>query len=141
MQVAVSTGDGATTHNKGLFARDTFQISVNQPGFYRSETDFVTARAEWTLGRGTLTDIAGWRHYDLRTRNDIDSSPVKIFESDLLAVSRFCFWQHMQRHEDAVSIANLSEDINLLHFKLDPGRYVRPLKSVQGSCLMEWTYH
>ena len=77
-----STGDGATTHNNGLFPRDTFDISVNQRGFYRSETGFVTARAEAALGPGKLTDIAGWRTSDLSTRNDIDSSPAKIFESD-----------------------------------------------------------
>lgn len=77
-----SSGDGATTHNNGLFPRDTFDISVNQRGFYRSEAGFVTAHGEAALGPGKLTDIAGWRSYDLGTRNDIDSSPAKIFESD-----------------------------------------------------------
>jgi iron complex outermembrane receptor protein len=39
-------------------------------------------RAEYELDTGVITNIAGWRKYKQRTRNDIDSSPVKIFESD-----------------------------------------------------------
>lgn len=79
---AESEGDGAPTHSNGLFARDTFQISVNQRGFHESESSFATLRAEIDLGAGTLTNIAGWRDYSLATRNDIDSTPVKLFESD-----------------------------------------------------------
>lgn len=79
---ADSSGDGATTHNNGLFARDTFEISVNQRGFYDSESALATLRADYELGSGRLTNIFGWRSYDLSTRNDIDSSPLPIFESD-----------------------------------------------------------
>jgi len=77
-----SSGDGATTHNNGQHARDNFEISVNQPGSYDSESGFFTARGDLELGPGTLTDLFGWRSYDLSTRNDIDSSPTKLFESD-----------------------------------------------------------
>lgn len=77
-----SAGDGAAGHNNGLFPRDSFDLSVNQPGFYKSESAFATLRAEYELGNGVLTDIFGWRDYNLATRNDIDSSPEKIFESD-----------------------------------------------------------
>ena len=77
-----ANGDGSPTHNNGLFARDTFQISVNERGFYDSENLFATVRAEYQLGAGTITNIFGWREYDLLTRNDIDSSPVPIFASD-----------------------------------------------------------
>ncbi len=75
-------GDGAVTHNNGQNARDSFDLSVNQPGFYRSEGTFALLRADYELGQGRLTNIFGWREYDLSTRNDIDSSPEKIFESD-----------------------------------------------------------
>jgi iron complex outermembrane receptor protein len=77
-----SSGDGATTHNNGQNARDRFDLSVNQRGFYDSEAAFVTAHGELELGPGKLTDIFGWRRYDLTTRNDIDSSPLTLFHSD-----------------------------------------------------------
>jgi len=77
-----SDGDGATAHNNGQHARDNFEISVDEPGFYHSRGGSAMLRAEWELGQGRLTNIFGWRDYDLRTRNDIDSSPVKIFHSD-----------------------------------------------------------
>jgi iron complex outermembrane receptor protein len=75
-------GDGATTHNNGQHARDSFDLSVNERGFYHSDSGFVTARGVLELGRGKLTDIFGWRSYDLTTRNDIDSSPLTLFHSD-----------------------------------------------------------
>jgi iron complex outermembrane receptor protein len=77
-----SHGDGAATHNNGLFPRDEFDLSIDQPGFYDSKNHFVVMRAEYELDTGVITNIAGWRKYRQRTRNDIDSSPVKIFESD-----------------------------------------------------------
>lgn len=77
-----ANGDGAPTHNNGLFGRDNFAISVNQRGFHDSENGFVSLRGEVELGRGTITNIFGWRKYDLATRNDIDSTPTPIFESD-----------------------------------------------------------
>ena len=77
-----SSGDGSPSHNNGLFARDTFEISLDEPGFYRSENGLVTVRAQLDLGEGRLTNIFGWRSYDLATRNDIDSSPAPIFASD-----------------------------------------------------------
>jgi iron complex outermembrane receptor protein len=77
-----SSGEGATTHNNGQNARDRFDLWVNQRGFYDSEGAFVTARGELSLGPGKLTDIFGWRRYDLSTRNDIDSSPQTLFHSD-----------------------------------------------------------
>jgi iron complex outermembrane receptor protein len=77
-----SDGDGAATHNNGQFERDEFDLSINQPGFYFSKNRFAVLRAEYELDTGVITNIAGWRKYGQRTRNDIDSSPVKLFESD-----------------------------------------------------------
>ncbi|MCW1401293.1 TonB-dependent receptor [Novosphingobium sp. MW5] len=77
-----SDGDGAPTHNNGQNARDSFSLSINEPGYHHSNSRFVTARAEYDAGPGTLTSVFGWRKYDLSTRNDIDSSPVTIFHSD-----------------------------------------------------------
>lgn len=77
-----SFGDGAPGHNNGLFARDTFEISVNERGSNDSENLFASLRTEYELGAGQLTNIFGWRQYDQVTRNDIDSSPDPIFASD-----------------------------------------------------------
>ena len=77
-----SHGQGATTHNNGLFGRDTFEISVNEEGFYRSRNKFAVLRADYELDIGVITNIAGWRDYALHTRNDIDSTPVSLFHSD-----------------------------------------------------------
>ncbi|RIV89825.1 TonB-dependent receptor [Aurantiacibacter xanthus] len=78
------TGDGAAGHNNGLFPRDTFDLSLDERGFHDSETGFAVVRAELELGEGKLTNIFGWRSYDISTRNDIDSSPNPIFSSDTL---------------------------------------------------------
>ncbi len=77
-----SSGDGATTHNNGQHARDSFSLAVDERGFYRSESGFAVLRADLEVGAGRLTNIAGWRDYDLSTRNDIDSSSETIFHSD-----------------------------------------------------------
>lgn len=77
-----SHGDGAATHNNGQNARSAFDLSVNQEGFYRSETGFAVLRADYELDVGVITNVFGWRDYKLSTRNDIDSSPETIFESD-----------------------------------------------------------
>lgn len=77
-----SFGDGASGHNNGLFARDTFEIGLDETGFYQSSTGFVTLRGEFALGAGKLTNIFGWREYHLATRNDIDSTPDPLFSSD-----------------------------------------------------------
>lgn len=79
---ANSEGDGAPTHSNGLFARDTFEVSVNQRGFHDSDNIAVSLRTEVEIGNGLLTNITGWRDYRLETRNDIDSTPTKLFESD-----------------------------------------------------------
>lgn len=77
-----SSGDGAATHNNGQHPRDSFELAVDEPGFYRSEAAFAMLRADYELGAGVLTNVFGWRDYDLATRNDIDSSPLTLFHSD-----------------------------------------------------------
>ena len=76
------TGDGAPAQNHGLFDRDSFDLALDNPGFIRARSRFMMARLDWTLGPGTLTDIAGWRHYSHATGNDIDASPQFLFHSN-----------------------------------------------------------
>lgn len=77
-----SDGDGAPTHNNGQNARDRFDLSINEEGYHHSLARFAVLRAEYETGAGRIVNVAGWRKYDLRTRNDIDSSPLTIFHSD-----------------------------------------------------------
>lgn len=75
-------GDGAPGHNNGLFPRDSFALAIDEEGFYHSRGKSAVVRGEYALDNGVITSISGWRSYDLRTRNDIDSSPRAIFHSD-----------------------------------------------------------
>lgn len=76
-----SRGDGAITQNHGLFARNTFDLSVNNEGFYDVRAWFGSLRADYELGEGKITSIFGYRHYRQSTDNDIDSSPLTLFHS------------------------------------------------------------
>jgi iron complex outermembrane receptor protein len=75
------SGDGATTQDHGLFSRDSFDLSVDNPGYIHGKSRFATVKVDWQVGPGTLTDIAGWRHYSHQTSNDIDSTPQPLFNS------------------------------------------------------------
>lgn len=76
-----SRGDGAVTQNHGLFSRDSFDVSINNEGFYDVRAWFGTLRADYELGQGKLTNIFGYRHYTQSTDNDIDSTPLTLFHS------------------------------------------------------------
>lgn len=77
-----SDGDGAPTHNNGQNPRDRFDLSLNEEGYHHSLSRFAVLRAVYDTGSGQIVNVTGWRKYDLRTRNDIDSSPLTIFHSD-----------------------------------------------------------
>jgi iron complex outermembrane receptor protein len=76
-----TSGDGVVSQNHGLFARDTFDLSVDDEGFIRARSWFATLRADYDLGGGKLTNVFGWRSFRQFTDNDIDSSPQFLFHS------------------------------------------------------------
>jgi iron complex outermembrane recepter protein len=76
-----SQGDGAAAQNHGLFARDSFDLSLDNEGYYKVRSYFGVARADLDVGPGTLTNILGWRKYRQATNNDIDASPQFRFHS------------------------------------------------------------
>ncbi len=76
-----SHGDGAIAQNHGLFARDSFKLSLDNPGYYRARAHFATLRADYDLGQGKITNIFGYRYYRQATDNDIDSTPSFLFHS------------------------------------------------------------
>lgn len=74
-------GDGAPGQNHGLFARDSFDISLDNRGFIRARSWFGTVRADVDLPGGVLTNIFGYRDFYQFTNNDIDSTPSLLFHS------------------------------------------------------------
>ncbi|MFW5634382.1 MAG: TonB-dependent receptor [Erythrobacter sp.] len=80
-----SEGDGPSGQNRALFERDTFDFSIDEPGFYDTEIWTGSLTVDWDLGPGTLTNIFGYRDYSARTRGDIDASPVFLFHSNTLS--------------------------------------------------------
>lgn len=77
-----TTGDGAPGQNHGLFARDSFGLSLDHPGFIDIKSWFATLRVDYELGSGTLTNVFGWRDFRQFSSNDIDSTPEFLFHSD-----------------------------------------------------------
>ncbi|TGD74311.1 TonB-dependent receptor [Mangrovimicrobium sediminis] len=65
------------------FDRDSHDLSIDEEGYYNTETDFVTLEfnQDVAFGDGTITNIFGWRNYEAESRGDIDSQPVWLFHS------------------------------------------------------------
>lgn len=93
-------GPASQTHTNGRgvpgffanFERDSFDFSIDAPGFLDFEMDFVTAQLDWDVpfGNGTITNIFGWRDYYHETYADIDAQPQWLFHSgSISAVEQF----------------------------------------------------
>ncbi len=76
-----SEGDGPSAQNRGFFDRRSFNLSIDEPGFYTNEIWTGSLTATLNIGPGTLTNITGWRKFDSRTRGDIDATPLFLFHS------------------------------------------------------------
>ncbi len=76
-----SDGDGAVGQNHGLFSRESFDVSLDNEGKIDIRSWFGVLRADYELGSGTITSIAGYRRFTQRTDNDIDSTPRFLFHS------------------------------------------------------------
>ncbi|TNE47558.1 MAG: TonB-dependent receptor [Sphingomonadales bacterium] len=77
-----SDGDGPSAQNRGRFDRNSFDFSIDFPGFYDNEIWTGSLTAEWDIGPGTLTNIFGYRSYEATTGGDIDATPLFLFHSD-----------------------------------------------------------
>lgn len=87
-----SDGPAGQVHTNGMdipgqfanFDRDSFDLSIDEEGFYNTETDFVTLEynRDVAFGGGTITNILGWRSFYAESLGDIDSQPVWLFHSD-----------------------------------------------------------
>ena len=84
VQYSDGRSDGPSGQNRGLFERDTFDLSINNPGFGESESLFITHQTDIDIdfGNGTITNIFGYRDMDNATNGDIDSTPLTLFHSN-----------------------------------------------------------
>jgi iron complex outermembrane receptor protein len=76
-----SEGDGPSAQNRGFFDRNSFDLSIDEPGFYANEIWTGSLTATIDIGAGTLTNVFGHRDYQATTRGDIDATPVFLFHS------------------------------------------------------------
>ncbi|MEM6909706.1 MAG: TonB-dependent receptor [Pseudomonadota bacterium] len=79
-----SNGDGPNGQNRGIFERDSFDLAIDNPGFYDTEILTTSLTAEWDIGPGTLTNIFGYRDYTASTQADIDATTLPLFNSGTL---------------------------------------------------------
>ncbi len=80
-EVMNSSGDGANSQNHGIFRRDSFDIALDNEGFFRARNRSATLEATADAGAGKITNIFGWRRFTLSTSNDIDSTTNPTFNS------------------------------------------------------------
>ena len=78
-----SEGDGPVAQNRGVFERDSFDVSYDNIGGYENEIYTASARLDIDVpfGDGQITNILGWRDYDATTDGDIDALPAFLFHS------------------------------------------------------------
>ncbi|MEM9810470.1 MAG: TonB-dependent receptor [Pseudomonadota bacterium] len=75
-------GDGNPSQNRGLFERDNFDLSLDEPGFIEAQAITASLRTDWQTRIGTFTNIYGYRDYQQDTLNDVDGTPIFSFNSD-----------------------------------------------------------
>ncbi len=76
--------DGPSGQNRSYFERDSFDMSINNPGFGESETVLGSLRTDLDVdfGNGVITNIFGYRSYDSTSSGDIDATPFTLFHSN-----------------------------------------------------------
>ena len=74
-----TNGDGVDGFPQN-FDRDSFDFSIDEPGFQKNEISFFSGQLDWDVGdNGTITNILGWRDYDGAALSDIDAQPTWMF--------------------------------------------------------------
>lgn len=82
-EAVTNSGPASVPGVRTSWDRDSHDFSIDEEGFYNTETDFVTFEVNQDVGfgNGTITNIMGWRTYDAESLGDIDSQPQFIFHS------------------------------------------------------------
>ncbi len=84
LEHGADTGDGPAGQNHALFARSTFDFSLDNRGYAKTHWDQMTLETNAQTGRGTLTNITGWRTVTVAWAADIDSTPNFVFHTRIL---------------------------------------------------------
>lgn len=76
--------DGPAARNSGVYSRDSFDIAVDNIGYYKNDTIFGSLRTDYDVdfGNGRITNIFGYRDLDSTSNGDIDALPLFLFHSD-----------------------------------------------------------
>jgi len=76
-------GDGPAGQNHGLFSRDSFDFSINNRGYTKSDWEQAILEANWDVGfgDGTITNILSYRDYEGLSSGDIDATSNTSFHS------------------------------------------------------------
>ncbi|WP_421992695.1 TonB-dependent receptor [Qipengyuania sp.] len=74
--------DGPAAVNHALTRRGDFDIAIDEPGLFASDSELVSVRLDWDVGNGTITNIFGYRDFTQDTVGDIDATPLFLFHSD-----------------------------------------------------------
>ncbi len=79
-------GDGPAGQNHALFARDSFDFSIDNRGYAATDWEQATLEANWhvAFGDGIVTSIRGWRSVEVPWAADIDSTPNFVFHTRVL---------------------------------------------------------
>jgi iron complex outermembrane recepter protein len=84
-------GDGPAAQNHGLYSRDSFDFSIDQPGHSDSTWEQAFLEANWNVdfGHGKVTNIFGWRKYDSWSTGDIDANSLDLTGADGVTIPTF----------------------------------------------------
>lgn len=74
-------GQGPASQDHGTFSSDSFDFSINEPGYARNKWDQIISdsRLRVALGDGEIANIFGWRKVDEEGLFDADSRPQTLF--------------------------------------------------------------
>jgi len=75
-------GDGPASQNHGVFSPDSFNFSINNPGFTRDRWDqlIVDSREKVGFGSGEIVNVLGWRQVAESGSFDADGTPQTFFD-------------------------------------------------------------
>lgn len=84
LEHGAETGDGPAGQNHALFARGSFNFSIDNRGYAKTLWDQIALQTDWRTGRGSFTNIAAWRQVTVAWAADIDSTPAFVFHTRVL---------------------------------------------------------
>jgi iron complex outermembrane recepter protein len=78
------TGDGPAGQNHALFARGSFDFSIDDRGYAKTHWDQITLQTDWRSAFGRITNIAAFRQVTVGWAADVDSTPAFAFHTRVL---------------------------------------------------------